>query len=86
MSESVRSVYPIGERRPPSVLTRGATVSAYQDHTLMVWNVKSALLLATLTCGAAAMCCTFINDRKLIAGDTFGRVHFLRLEELEPNR
>jgi hypothetical protein len=43
--------------------------------------VESKVLLATFTCDAGARCCAFIIDRKLIAGDALGRVHFLELIE-----
>jgi WD40 repeat protein len=44
-------------------------VSASDDNTLKVWDVERGELLATFTCAAAAMCCAFINDCKMIAGD-----------------
>jgi WD40 repeat protein len=56
-------------------------VSASRDHTLKMWDLESGTVIATFTCDAAARTCAFINDRKLIAGDALGRVHFLCLEE-----
>ena len=56
-------------------------VSASWDKTLKVWDVESGVPRITFTCDAAVWCCAFINDRKLIAGDGGGRVHFLRLEK-----
>ena len=55
--------------------------SASEDHTLKVWEIESGAQLATFTCDAAARCCAFGDNLKLIAGDEAGRVHFLRLEE-----
>jgi WD40 repeat protein len=54
-------------------------VSTSHDKTLKVWEVASGVLLATFTCDAAALCCAFINDRHVIAGDAGGRIHFLEL-------
>jgi hypothetical protein len=56
-------------------------VSASYDNTLKLWDLESGVVLATFTCDGAAHSCAFINDRKLIAGDFAGRVHFLELEE-----
>jgi WD40 repeat protein len=56
-------------------------VSASDDHTLKLWDVESGVLFVTFTCDAAALCCAFISDRKLFAGDALGRIHFLELEE-----
>ncbi len=61
---------------------RSFDVPDYGGMCAKVWDVESGVLLATFTCDAAATCCAFINDLKLIAGDNGGRrVHFLRLEE-----
>jgi WD40 repeat protein len=51
-----------------------------QDKTLNVWDLETRALVATFTCDASALCCAFINSRKLIAGDASGRVHFLSVE------
>ena len=66
-----------------AVAVRGdgrVAVSASHDHTLKVWDLDCDMVLATFTSDAAAMCCAFIDNRKLIAGDALGRVHFLELE------
>jgi WD40 repeat protein len=54
---------------------------ASDDKTLKVWDLESGAVLATFTCDAEVWSCAFINNRKLIAGDGLGRVHFLCLEE-----
>jgi hypothetical protein len=48
---------------------------------LKLWDLESGAVLATFTCDAAALSCAFIDDQKLVAGDTLGRVHFLCFEE-----
>jgi WD40 repeat protein len=58
----------------------GQAVSASIDHTVKVWNLETGAVVATFTCEAAAMCCTFAGERRIIAGDEWGRVHFLSLE------
>jgi WD40 repeat protein len=55
-------------------------VSASLDHTVKVWDLETGRALATFTCDAAANCCAFADDRKIVAGDASGRVHFLQLE------
>jgi WD40 repeat protein len=56
-------------------------VSASEDKTLKVWDLETGAVLTAFTCEEAARCCTFSNDRKLMAGDGRGRVHFLELME-----
>jgi len=48
---------------------------------LKLWDLGSGAVLATFTCDAPAFSGAFIDDRKLIARDALGRVHFLCLEE-----
>src|SRR5208283_2213114 len=48
------------------------------DRAHVVGDVQSGVLLATFTCDAPANCCSFIYDRKLIADDAGGHLHFLR--------
>ena len=55
-------------------------VSASDDKTLKVWELVTGEALATFTCDVEAQCCTFVNSRKVIAGDRAGRIHFLQLE------
>ena len=56
-------------------------VSASGDKTLKVWDLETGEVLATFTCDAAALCCAFDDDKRIISGDAGGRVHFLSLEE-----
>ena len=56
-------------------------ISASWDKTLKVWDLKTDLPLIEFHCDASLFCCTFVGERKIIAGDTGGRVHFLSLEE-----
>jgi hypothetical protein len=50
-------------------------------HTLKVWDLETGEVLATFTCDNALCCCAYSEALKLIvAGDTGGHVHFLRLE------
>jgi WD40 repeat protein len=59
-------------------------VSASEDHTLKVWDLKTGLLIATFHCDAAARCCAFADAHRIVAGDDGGRLYILRLEERMP--
>lgn len=54
--------------------------SASDDKTLKVWDLSSGSCIATFTCDAPALCCTFTDNRTVLAGDAIGRLHLLRLE------
>jgi WD40 repeat protein len=69
-SESVNGVALSGDR----------AVSASDDQTLKVWDLETGNVIATFTCDAAARCCAFAGDRRIVAGDEAARVHFLQLE------
>ncbi len=56
-------------------------VSASRDKRLMVWELKSGRLLAIFTCDDELSCCAFVDDRRIVAGDWGGRIHFLSLEK-----
>jgi WD40 repeat protein len=55
-------------------------ISASEDKTVKVWDLEAGTVIATFTCDAAAHCCAFVDDRRIVAGDASGRVHFLSLE------
>ncbi|HEY6345986.1 MAG TPA: NB-ARC domain-containing protein [Bryobacteraceae bacterium] len=59
-------------------------VSASDDKTLKVWDLETASPLATFTCDAVVYSCAFANNKKIVAGDAAGRLHFLLLEERTP--
>jgi WD40 repeat protein len=56
-------------------------VSASRDNTLRVWDLDSGETLATFAADYPLNCC-YISPQSgtLVAGDSSGRVHFLRLE------
>ncbi len=48
---------------------------------LKLWDLASGECLATFTADAPIPACALApDDRTLVAGDSTGRVHFLRLE------
>jgi WD40 domain-containing protein len=63
-------------------------VSGSWDNTLRVWELKDGKELVTLTIDGHVTACALAHDnRTIVAGDSFGRVHFLRLieaDEVEP--
>ena len=56
-------------------------VSASWDKTLKVWDLNTGLLIATFHCDTRAASCAFVDERRIVAGDEGGRVHFLAIEE-----
>ncbi|MCT7993787.1 WD40 repeat domain-containing protein, partial [Laspinema olomoucense] len=55
-------------------------VSGSYDKTLKVWNLATGEEIASFTADAALHCCAIAPDGvTVVAGDSFGRVHFLRL-------
>jgi WD40 repeat protein len=59
-------------------------VSGSNDHTLRVWDIKDGRELVTFTVDGRVMTCVAAQDsRTIVAGDSFGRVHFLRLEGVD---
>jgi len=56
-------------------------VSASGDRTLKVWDLDAMREVAAFRADAAVTCCTLAADAStIVAGDTAGRVLFLRLE------
>ena len=55
-------------------------VSASWDKTLKVWDLETAQCIATFTCDGSVLCCA-IAETLIVAGDSGGRVYFLRLVE-----
>jgi WD40 repeat protein len=55
-------------------------VSASGDNTLKVWDLESGAVIAGFTCEGMARCCAFAGPDKILAGDSGGRLHLLRLE------
>jgi WD40 repeat protein len=56
-------------------------VSASVDQTLRVWNLDTGRLLATFSADAPLLTCAVSPDGvTIVAGDSSGRVHFLKLE------
>jgi WD40 repeat protein len=56
-------------------------LSASDDKTLKLWDLETGVQVAAFTCDAAARCCACIDDRRLVAGDQLGRLHWLALVE-----
>ncbi len=56
-------------------------VSASEDTTLKVWDLASGAVITTFTTDGPVRTCAVAPDgTTIVAGDEFGRVHFLRLE------
>jgi WD40 repeat protein len=64
-----------------AVTAEGRALSGSGDHTLKLWDLASGECLATFTADAPIPTCALAPDEcTLVAGDSTGRVHFLRLE------
>jgi WD40 repeat protein len=56
-------------------------VSASDDHTLRLWDLKSGKEIATFTRESGMDSCAIAPDgQTIVAGERSGRVHFLRFE------
>lgn len=53
-------------------------VSASEDKTIKAWDIGTGRV-TTFTCDAAARCACFGSASTIVAGDSFGRIHFLSL-------
>jgi WD40 repeat protein len=62
-------------------------VSASWDHTLRLWDLDSGNEIATFTGESHMHSCAIAPDgQTIIAGDVSGRVHFLRLVEVDETK
>lgn len=58
-------------------------ISASYDNTLKLWNLETGEEIATFTGEAPFLCCAVAPDGvTIVAGESSGRVHFLRLENV----
>ena len=57
---------------------------SWHDRTLRVWDLKDGNEPITFTVDGNVTTCVAAQDsRTIVAGDTFGRLHFLRLERVD---
>ena len=55
-------------------------LSGSSDHTLKLWDVASARILASFTADASFSALAIEDDgKRVVAGDTLGRVHLLEV-------
>ena len=58
-------------------------LSASWDTTLRLWDIATAAEMVRWYTDGALRCCAFHPDgKRVIAGDTFGKLHLLKLENL----
>jgi WD40 repeat protein len=62
-------------------------ISGSYDNTLRVWDLKDGKGILTFTANAQVTTCLVAQDNQtLVAGDGFGRLHFLELVEADPTK
>ena len=54
------------------------------DNTLKLWDVESGAFIATFHSDAAATCCAFIDEHRILVGDAAGHLHLLQLIQPRP--
>src|SRR5262249_14955328 len=60
-------------------------VSGSYDKTLKVWDLTTGEVIATFAADYPLLCCASSpRAERLVAGDSSGRVHLLRLEGIGP--
>ena len=73
-----------GHREPVTAvaLCRGGAwiASTARDHALRLWSLETGDALDSFT-GEGVMTAVAGGDRHVVAGESSGRLHFLRLEE-----
>ena len=61
-----------------------SVVSDSLDNTLRVWDLEDGKELLRFTVdGTVTTCAIALDNRTIVAGDGFGRMHFLRLEGVD---
>lgn len=61
--------------------------SGSSDASIKLWNLDTRQVVASFTADAPIRCCVVAPDGvTMVAGDELGKIHFLRLENLPPNR
>jgi WD40 repeat protein len=73
-----------GEVRGVAVTPDGSkAVSASDDHTLKVWDLESGHVVAAFAADYPLRCCGVSPlGETLVAGDSFGLLHFLRIQNI----
>ena len=62
-------------------------VSGSDDHTLRVWDLKDGKEILTFTVDGEVTACIVAQDNwTIVAGDGFGRLHFLRIVEADETK
>jgi hypothetical protein len=61
-------------------------VSGSKDRTLRIWDLKGGKELLTFTVDGDVTTCVVAQDDRTIAGDGFGRLHFLELVEADETK
>jgi WD40 repeat protein len=62
-------------------------VSGSHDNTLRVWDLKDGKEILTFTVdGELTACGAALDNRTIVAGDGFGRLHFLQLVEADKSK
>jgi WD40 repeat protein len=62
-------------------------VSGGYDKTLRTWDLKDGKEILTFTIGGEVTACIVAHDnRTIVAGDSFGRLHFLQFVEADETK
>src|SRR5699024_2454334 len=70
-----------GRVRAVAITLDGSRAVSGADRTVRVWDLAAGTLRAVFTVDAPVACCALTADgRTILAGDTWGRIYFLRME------
>jgi WD40 repeat protein len=58
----------------------GTLMIAASNKTISVWNARTGEVVSAFTCDGSALCCAFVDNRRVLLGDLTGNLHALSLE------
>ena len=58
----------------------GTLIISASGKTMRVWDARTGEVVSAFTCDDSALCCAFVDNRRVVLGDVTGNLHALSLE------